>query len=74
MSISIPTSRRSASLRRRTAAVMFHRFALMRSWAEDGTLDLERAGRKERPVVAARLADCVGKALAGFVLSGAGGP
>jgi len=51
--------------------VLFDRFAMMRAWADAGTLDLERAAPKARAAVAARLAECVGAALARFVLSGA---
>jgi hypothetical protein len=44
--------------------VLFHRFDLMRDWAESGELDLERAAKADRPTLAARLHACLGRALA----------
>jgi hypothetical protein len=44
--------------------VLFHRFDLMRDWAESGELDLERAAASDRPALAARLHACLGRALA----------
>ena len=67
-----PYQRVIASVAAQSGVVLFHRFALMRDWADAGTLDLERTVPKARAAVAARLADCVGTALARFVLSGAG--
>lgn len=52
--------------------VVFRRFDLMRDWAHDGHIDLERAGRADRPRMIARLHTCLGQALAQFVLNGAG--
>jgi hypothetical protein len=66
-----PYEQAIASISAQTGVVLFHRFALMRDWADAGTLDLERAAPKERAAVAARLAVCVGATLARFVLSGA---
>ena len=68
-----PYQQAIAAVAAQGGVVLFHRFALMRDWADAGTLDLERAAPKARAAVAARLADCVGTALARFVLSGAGG-
>ncbi|HET8995551.1 MAG TPA: hypothetical protein VFN42_02685 [Acetobacteraceae bacterium] len=51
--------------------VVFRRFDLMRDWAHEGQLDLERAGRVDRPREIARLNTCLGQALARFVLNGA---
>jgi hypothetical protein len=44
--------------------VLFHRFDLMRDWAESGELDLERAAKTDRPALAVRLHACLGRALA----------
>jgi hypothetical protein len=52
--------------------VLFHRFDLMRSWADDGRIDLERVRKSERGVAIAQLNICLGRALARFVLTGAG--
>lgn len=51
--------------------VLFHRFDLMRAWANDGRLDLERAPKAEREQVLEELNACLGQVLARFVLSGA---
>jgi acyl-CoA thioesterase I len=50
--------------------VLFHRFDLMRQWADDGQIDLERTPKAEREVAMARLSTCLGEALARFVLNG----
>jgi len=50
--------------------VLFQRFELMRTWANDGRVDLERAPRDERDKALAELNVCLGQALARFVLSG----
>jgi hypothetical protein len=50
---------------------VFHRYGLMRRWDESGVLDLRaREGEKARRV-AARLYDCIGRAMAEFVARGA---
>jgi hypothetical protein len=50
---------------------VFHRYGLMRRWAESGVLDLRtREGEKARRL-AARLYDCLGRAMAEFVARGA---
>ncbi len=50
---------------------MFHRFDLMRAWANDGRIDLERTPKADRDKALDELNDCLGKALAHFVVSGA---
>ena len=50
---------------------LFHRFDLMRAWANDGRIDLERAPKADRDKALEELNACLGKALARFVLSGA---
>jgi hypothetical protein len=54
--------------------VLFRRFDLMRSWVEDGTVDLEHATRGDRSRMMALLNTCVGETLARFVLNGSGVP
>src|SRR5262249_25121387 len=49
---------------------LFRRFDLMRTWANDGQIDLERSPKADREKVLEALNDCLGKALARFVLSG----
>jgi len=43
---------------------LFHRFDLMRDWAETHEIDLERTPRAERPKAAALLHACLGRELA----------
>jgi len=50
---------------------LFHRFDLMRAWANDGRIDLENAPKADRDKALDELNACLGKALARFVLSGA---
>jgi len=50
---------------------LFHRFELMRTWANDGRIDLERTAKADRDKALEALNACLGKALARFVLSGA---
>jgi hypothetical protein len=52
--------------------VLFRRFDVMRTWAEDGTIDLERASHADRARMMALLNTCLGETLARFVLNGAG--
>jgi hypothetical protein len=52
--------------------VLFRRFDVMRSWAEDGAIDLERVGRGDRARTMAMLNTCLGDTLARFVLNGTG--
>jgi acyl-CoA thioesterase-1 len=54
--------------------VLFRRFDVMRGWAEDGTIDLERARQADRARMMALLNTCLGETLAHFVLNGAGAP
>ena len=51
---------------------LFHRFDLMRSWATEGQIDLERARKADRETAVAQLNICLGDALARFVMNGAG--
>lgn len=51
--------------------MLFHRFELMRAWAADGQIDLERTPKNERKQVAGVLHACIGAALARSVLAGA---
>ncbi|MGA9869194.1 MAG: hypothetical protein WBQ75_22400, partial [Acetobacteraceae bacterium] len=60
---------RTASL---TGAALFHRYALMRSWADAGGLDIEMALPAKRPETSRLLHACLGHALARFILSGIG--
>ena len=50
---------------------LFHRFDLMRAWANDGRIDLEHTPKADRDKALDELNACLGKALARFVLSGA---
>ncbi|MGA3403020.1 MAG: hypothetical protein ABSC95_27735 [Acetobacteraceae bacterium] len=52
--------------------VLFRRFDVMRGWAEDGGIDLERARQADRVRMMALLNTCLGETLARFVLNGAG--
>lgn len=54
-----------------SGAQVFSRWAVMRAWVESGTIDLERAGRRDRVAVADRLHDCLAQALTAFILDGA---
>ena len=54
--------------------VLFRRFDVMRDWAEDGTIDLERARQADRVQMMALLNTCLGETLARFVLNGVGVP
>ena len=49
---------------------LFPRFTLMRDWAENGRIDLERTPRRTRLAALETLNACLGQALAHFVLSG----
>jgi|SRR5215472_12257145 len=49
---------------------LFHRFDLMRTWANNGQIDLERTPKADREKALDELNACLGKALARFVLSG----
>jgi acyl-CoA thioesterase-1 len=49
---------------------LFHRFDLMRVWANDGRIDLERTAKADQQKALDELNDCLGMALSRFVLSG----
>jgi acyl-CoA thioesterase-1 len=51
--------------------VLFRRFDLMRAWADDGSVDLERTAKDDRDKALDRLNICLGQVLAKFVVSGA---
>jgi hypothetical protein len=53
------------------AATLFHRFDLTQGWVNSGQIDLERVDRDERDKTIALLNDCLGHALARYVLAGA---
>jgi acyl-CoA thioesterase-1 len=46
---------------------VFHRYGLMRHWAEAGVLDLRAKETDKRRKVAAKLYDCLGRAMANFL-------
>lgn len=50
--------------------VLFRRYDLMSTWADDGGIDLERTAKADRDKALDRLNACLGQALAKFVLSG----
>jgi acyl-CoA thioesterase I len=50
--------------------VLFPRFELMRSWASEGSIDLENVQQSDRETAVAQLNICLGQALARFVLNG----
>jgi GDSL-like lipase/acylhydrolase family protein len=49
---------------------VFHRYGLMRGWAESGVLDLRTRESEERRRLAARVYECIGRAMADFVSRG----
>jgi len=51
--------------------VLFHRFDLMRGWASEGQIDLERAARSDRQKAIETLHACLGRSLARLVLESA---
>ncbi|TPG44198.1 SGNH/GDSL hydrolase family protein [Roseomonas nepalensis] len=52
-------------------AAVFPRYELMRHWADTDRIDLERAPRAGRAAMVDLLGDCLGGAIAAFVLRGA---
>ena len=52
-------------------AALFRRYDLMRAWTDAGTVDVERAPRDQRTATVDRLNDCLARALALFLRSGA---
>ena len=53
------------------AVTLFHRFDLTQGWVTSGQVDLERVDRDKRDTTIALLNDCLGQALARYVLAGA---
>ena len=51
--------------------VLFHRFDLMRNWANDGQIDLEHTARSDRQKAIETLHACLGRSLARLVLASA---
>ncbi|MEA2737642.1 MAG: hypothetical protein QOH05_949 [Acetobacteraceae bacterium] len=51
---------------------LFHRFDLTQGWVNSGQVDLERVSHEDRDKTVAALNDCLGQALARYVLAGAG--
>jgi hypothetical protein len=51
--------------------LLFRRYDLMQSWADDGSIDLERAKLADRVATAEKLHWCLGEALGRIVLAGA---
>jgi hypothetical protein len=49
---------------------LFRRHGIMRHWAESGFLDLRARDDEKRRQVAAKLYDCIGRAMADFVTRG----
>jgi acyl-CoA thioesterase-1 len=50
---------------------LFHRFDLTQGWVTSGQVDLERVSREQRDKTVGLLNDCLGEALARYVLAGA---
>lgn len=50
--------------------VLFHRFDLMRSWANNGQIDLERTPKQDRRQAVEQLHSCLGEQLSRIVLAG----
>jgi hypothetical protein len=53
---------------------LFHRHGIMRHWAETGALDLRASTGEKRGPLAAKLYDCIGRAMADFVARETPGP
>ena len=53
-----------------TDVPLFRRHGIMRHWAENGSLDLRVTDNDQRRRVAAKLYDCIGRAMADFVTRG----
>lgn len=51
--------------------LLFHRFDLMRSWVNDGQIDLERTPKSNRLTAVEQLHACLGMQLARLILGGA---
>jgi hypothetical protein len=50
---------------------LFPRFDLMKDWASQGSFDLERTAKADRPAMAAQLQACLGRELAHMVVQDA---
>jgi acyl-CoA thioesterase I len=50
---------------------LFRRHDMMRHWAESGLFDLRTVDHDKLPLIASRLYDCVGRAVADFITRGA---
>jgi hypothetical protein len=50
---------------------LFPRFDIMKDWADNGAIDLERTPKSDRPAAAARLHACLGRELARMLVQGA---
>jgi acyl-CoA thioesterase I len=50
---------------------LFRRYDIMRHWAERGVFDLITVDRDKLPLIASRLYDCIGRAVADFITRGA---
>jgi len=53
-----------------TGAAIFPRFALMKAWAQDGDIDMEKTPKAELRTRHAELTTCLGNALGDFLLEG----
>jgi acyl-CoA thioesterase-1 len=53
------------------AVTLFHRFDLTQAWVNTGQVDLERVSRDQRDKTIGLLNECLGRALAQYVLAGA---
>ncbi|MDR3535702.1 MAG: hypothetical protein P4L71_04300 [Acetobacteraceae bacterium] len=56
---------------RMPGVALFHRFDLMREWASDGRIDLERVRKSDREKAVELLNTCLGEVLGHFLLAGA---
>jgi acyl-CoA thioesterase I len=52
------------------AVTLFHRFDLTQAWVNNGQIDVERVARDQRDTTIALLHECLGQALARYVLTG----
>jgi acyl-CoA thioesterase I len=52
------------------AVTLFHRFDLTQGWVNNGQIDVERVARDKRDTTIALLHECLGQALAQYVLTG----
>jgi hypothetical protein len=52
------------------AVTLFHRFDLTQGWVNSGQIDVERVGREQRDTTIELLHDCLGQAIARYLLAG----